>query len=118
MGPVAETLVESLVAGMRASVQGELTSRNKVVDDLLDLRLASRDNAATLAVVDRLLGELPGRTTVTNAWWLEALLEIERTPRAPMVAAAPIMAPPSSTERAADRSDKVAPPLPRRRPQS
>lgn len=80
-GFVVESLVEELVADMRTSVHGELSSRNHIVDHLLDLRLACRDNPTSLSAIDRLLGELPGRTTVANAWWLEALVEIERTYR-------------------------------------
>lgn len=80
-GDVIESLVEALVSDMRTSVHGELSSRNQIVDHLLDLRLACRANPALLAVIDRLLAELPGRTTVPNAWWLEALVEIERTHR-------------------------------------
>ena len=87
-GIVVESLVETLVTDMRTSVHGELSSRNQIVDHLLDLRLACRDNPATLAVVDRLLGELPGRTTVPNVWWLEALVEIERMNRSGRTAAA------------------------------
>lgn len=85
-GFVVESLVEELVADMRASVHGELSSRNHIVDHLLDLRLVCRDNSAILAVIDRLLGELPGRTTVANAWWLEALVEIERMHRSGLAA--------------------------------
>ena len=67
------------IAAMRAAVHGELSSRNHIVDHLLDLRLAGRDNPVTVTMVDRLLEELPGRTTVANSWWLEALADLERT---------------------------------------
>lgn len=110
---VVESLVEELVVDMRASVHGELTSRNHIVDHLLDLRLACRDNPATLVVIDRLLGELPGRTTVPNAWWLEALVEIERVHRSGALAATRSTgAVPTSLV-----PTPGAPPLPRRRPQ-
>lgn len=111
---VVESLVEELVVDMRASVHGELTSRNHVVDHLLDLRLAGRDNPATLAVIDRLLGELPGRTTVPNAWWLEALVEIERIHRSGALTAARSTGPAPAPVRPAPGGA----PLPQRRPRS
>lgn len=111
---VVESLVEELVVDMRASVHGELTSRHHIVDHLLDLRLACRDNPATLVVIDRLLGELPGRTTVPNAWWLEALVEIERVHRSGALAAARSTAPASTSLPPAPDTA----PLPRRRPRS
>lgn len=113
MGFVAESLVEALLVDMRTSVHGELSSRNQVVDHLLDLRSACRDNPGTLAVIDRLLGELPGRTTVANVWWLEALLDIERAHRSVVVASAQMIGPATAP---VPRST-VPPPLPRRRPQ-
>ncbi len=118
MGVVIESLVETLVSDMRTSVHGELSSRNQTVDHLLDLRLACRNNPATLAVIDRLLAELPGRTTVPNAWWLEALVEIERTHRSGAVAAAHTKHPEPSPIPRAPRPEHRATPLPRRRPQS
>ena len=109
-GLVVESLVEELVTAMRASVQGELSGRTQIVDNLLDLRLACRENPVTLAVIDRLLGELPGRTTVPNAWWLEALVDIERTHRSGSVSAAQ-----AAVVTAPVGGSPVAPPLPRRR---
>lgn len=109
-GIVAESLVEALITDMRTSVHGELSSRNQIVDHLLDLRLICRDNPTTLAVIDRLLGELPGRTTVPNAWWLEALLEIERTIRPAVAATRPTASGPASNEPVPGST-----PLPRRR---
>lgn len=117
-GVVIEPLVETLVSDMRTSVHGELSSRNQTVDHLLDLRLACRNNPASLAVIDRLLAELPGRTTVPNAWWLEALVEIERTHRSGAVVAAQTTGrEPSSVPRPPQPEHRAAP-LPRRRPQS
>ena len=106
---VVENLVEALIADMRSSVHGELSSRSQIVDHLLDLRLACRDSALALAMVDRLLGELPGRTTVPNAWWLEALLDIERSLRSGVTVGA---------DAPARRAAPGPTPLPKRRPQA
>ena len=70
--------LEPLIADFRRLVSGELSDRSKVVDHLLDLRLAARDREATVVVIDDLLAELPGRTTVPNSWWLAALVSVER----------------------------------------
>ena len=100
-------MVESLITEMRASVDGELTSRSKVVDHLLDLRLAARSHIDVVVIVDRLLAELPGRSTVPNVWWLGALADIERVWRPLPVAASPQTSDPASVT-------AVPPPLPRR----
>jgi len=71
-------VVETLIAHMRTTVNGELTSRNQVVDHLLDLRLAARELPGVVRIVDLLLADLPGRSTVPNSWWLAALVDVER----------------------------------------
>ncbi len=48
------------------------------MDHLLDLRLGVQDQPEVVAEVDRLLGELPGLTTVENDWWGEGLDALER----------------------------------------
>jgi len=113
-GLVVESQVEALISDLRSSVHGELSGRNQIVDHLLDLRLACRDNLAAVAVTDRLLGELPGRSTVANAWWLEALVEIERTHRSGAMAAVQASGPVATAPQPAATVN----PLPRRRPQS
>ena len=114
-------VVESLIAEMRHSVSGELTSRSQVVDHLLDLRLAARSDATVVAVVDALLADLPGRTTVPNMWWLGGLADIERALRlVPVNTAAPAtnVAPVSPVVSSDQRAVATPPPLPkRRRPQ-
>ena len=55
------------------AVDGELTSRSRVIDGLLDLRLSAAGHPEILQQVDALLVDIPGLTTVTNAWWLEEL---------------------------------------------
>lgn len=48
------------------------------MDHLLDLRLSMEDQPAVVAEVDRLLGELPGLTTVENEWWGDGIDALER----------------------------------------
>ena len=112
-------VVESLVAEIRGSVGGELTSRNKVVDDLLDLRLAARADQEVVSVIDELLADLPGRSTVPNVWWLDALASVERALRSPTGATmpgAPIPPAASSANPSSRGPSAGPPPLPRRRP--
>ncbi|MDH3293088.1 MAG: hypothetical protein OER95_02070 [Acidimicrobiia bacterium] len=103
-------VVESFIADMRSSVDGELTGRSQVVDHLLDLRLAASANSAVVEIIDRLLADLPGRTTVPNEWWLGVLADVERAWRHVPVAAGGSGTPPP----VADRARTVPPPLPRR----
>lgn len=64
--------LEDLLDSFRAELDGELTSRSRVIDRLLDLRLESEE-AALVALVDRALEEVPGRSTVPTQWWLEQI---------------------------------------------
>ncbi len=80
-------VLETLIAELRSSVSGELSSRSQVVDHLLDLRLAARSNPTVVAAIDALLADLPGQTTVPNGWWLGGLADIERAWRNPPMVA-------------------------------
>lgn len=66
-----------MIEEFRLEIHGQLSDKRRVVDHLLDVRLAATDHPAVLAVTDRLLAETPGRTTVENAWWRAALDELE-----------------------------------------
>ena len=61
----------------RSEIHGQLSDRRRVIDHLLDVRLEMGDNPDVVAEVDRLLGELPGLTTVDNVWWAEAIDGLE-----------------------------------------
>lgn len=64
-----------IVAALIGGVDGELTSKSRVVDGLLDLRNASVDPVFT-GRLDELLSGIPGVSTVPNGWWLERLEEL------------------------------------------
>lgn len=72
-------MVETCIADIRRNVTGELTGRTKVIDHLLDLRLAAADRPLVVSTIDALLADTPGRSTVSNAWLLAALTEVERS---------------------------------------
>lgn len=71
-------MVETLIAQFRTEVTGSLSDRNRVVDALLDVRLAASNRPTVLVEVDRLLSELPGLTVVPNSWWMSALGHLQR----------------------------------------
>ena len=64
-----------LISDLVAAVDGELSSRSRVVDGLLDLRNAS-DEPHFTSRIDDLLAGIPGLTTVPNGWWLDRLEEL------------------------------------------
>lgn len=70
--------ITPLIDRLRAGIAGELSGRSRVIDHLLDVRLAAAEAGVPSVVdtVDRLLVELPGRTTVANSWWWSALDEL------------------------------------------
>lgn len=69
-------MIDALINNLIDVVDGELTSRSRVVDGLLDLRNAAADRTDVVARVDELLADLPGLTTVPNGWWLDRLAEL------------------------------------------
>ena len=75
--PPPPPTVESLIRQARAVLHGEYSSTDRVIDALLDLRLAAPD-PLLVAVVDERLGALPGHLVVPNTWWTDALRTIEQ----------------------------------------
>lgn len=71
-------MVATLIQQFRSEIHGQLSDRRRVIDHLLDVRLANVDHPAVVAEVDRLLAEVPGLTTVENDWWGRALDELEQ----------------------------------------
>lgn len=62
----------SLLDTLRAAIEGDLTSRSRVVDGLLDLRNATHE-PLVLTLVDETLVSIPGVNTVPNRWWIDRL---------------------------------------------
>ncbi|MXW41957.1 MAG: hypothetical protein F4138_07500 [Acidimicrobiia bacterium] len=77
--PAALVEITELVDRLLDAIDGELTSRSRVVDGLLDLRLAAAELPEVLIQVDEHLAALPGNTTVANGWWMEALADLRNT---------------------------------------
>ena len=74
--PAALIEITELVDRLLDNIDGELTSRSRVVDGLLDLRLAAAELPDVVARVDDCLATLPGNTTVANRWWMETLADL------------------------------------------
>lgn len=66
-----------LINQLRALIDGDVSTRSRVIDGLLDLRNCLRSDDSALALIDGLLAEMPGLTTVPNPWWRDALSAIE-----------------------------------------
>ena len=71
--------IEIIIAALRDAIDGEVCSRSRVMDALLDLRLGATERPDVIALVDQALGELPGRTMVEADWWRERLDGFEMT---------------------------------------
>jgi hypothetical protein len=65
--------LETYIQAMRTDVTGDVLSRSRTMDALLDLRLeaAGRDDVTSL--VDAALADLPGKTMVPGDWYRELL---------------------------------------------
>jgi hypothetical protein len=73
MHATMECVIINLIEEFKSNIGGQLVDRGRVVDQLLDLRLAAHDQPQLTSFIDQLLGSLPGRTVVEAAWWAETL---------------------------------------------
>ncbi len=62
---------------MRQAVDGDVCSRSRVMDALLDLRLEAGSRSDVTALVDDALANLPGKTMVPADWWRDRLDMLE-----------------------------------------
>jgi len=73
---MTESLLQHEIDRHLDAIDGELTSRSRIVDALLDLRLAGGEHTVFVAAIDAALTDIPGRSTVTNAWWMTSLADL------------------------------------------
>lgn len=78
MTPTIESTsaARQIIFALLDQVDGELTSRSRVIDGLLDLRNEAVEGSDLQFRVDELLTAVPGVTTVPNGWWLDRLEEL------------------------------------------
>lgn len=73
---MTDVLTQHLIDQLLDEIDGELISRSRVTDALLDLRLSAGEQPAVVELIDRSLGDVPGRTVVTNEWWMTTLEDL------------------------------------------
>ncbi len=67
------TELENTIRAMRDATEGDVCSRSRVMDALLDLRLEANGRHDVVELVDAALSDLPGKTMVPAEWWREQL---------------------------------------------
>ena len=65
--------LETTIQAMRKDVTGDVCSRSRVMDALLDLRIEANGRADVTSLVDTALADLPGKTMVPADWYRERL---------------------------------------------
>lgn len=78
--------IETLIGEFREQLDGRLTDRQRIIDQLLDLRLVSSERPEFKGEVDALLGNVPGLTVVETSWWEHQLDRLSDTASAAPVA--------------------------------
>ena len=69
--------MESTIRTLRDAIDGDVCSRSRVMDALLDLRLESDGRVDIVELIDTSLAGLPGKTMVPAEWWREQLDMLE-----------------------------------------
>lgn len=63
----------NLIEELKGEATGQLIDRGRVVDHLLDLRIAAADQQQVVGLIDTFLADLPGKTVVETQWWITTL---------------------------------------------
>ena len=71
--------LETTIRTMRQDVDGDVCSRSRVMDALLDLRLEAGTRSDITDLIDDALANLPGKTMVPADWWRDRLDMLELT---------------------------------------
>lgn len=74
---MSEFDLETTIRDLRADAAGEVCSRSRVVDALLDLRLDAAGRPDVVEMVDQALSGVPGKTMVPAEWWRDQLDMLE-----------------------------------------
>lgn len=69
--------LEARIRELREAVDGDVLSRSRIVDALLDLRLDANGRSDIVGMVDAALADVPGKTMVTADWWRAQLDSFE-----------------------------------------
>lgn len=74
---MSEFDLESTIQSLRDGIDGEVCSKSRVVDSLLDLRLDAVGRTDVVEMVDQALADVPGKNMVPADWWREQLDMLE-----------------------------------------
>jgi hypothetical protein len=74
---MSEFDLESTIQELREAIVGDVCSRSRVVDALLDLRLEAAGRADVVDLVDGSLTGVPGKNMVPADWWRDQLDMLE-----------------------------------------
>ncbi len=66
----------NLITELQSAEHGQIIDRGRIIDHLLDLRLAAEGDIISTATIDQLLANTPGKSTVETAWWQETLASL------------------------------------------
>ncbi len=72
---MSEELAQHLIDHLLDAIDGELSSRARVIDGLLDLRTGT-ERVDVVERIDEILTSVPGVTTVSNQWWMATLEDL------------------------------------------
>jgi len=70
---MSEFDLENIIRELRDSIEGDVCSRSRVIDALLDLRLDAADRRDVVDLVDQSLAVVPGKNMVPAQWWRDQL---------------------------------------------
>ncbi len=70
---MSEFDLETTIRRLREAVDGDVCSRSRVIDALLDLRLDAVGRPDVVELVDQSLTDVPGKTMVPADWWRDQL---------------------------------------------
>jgi len=70
---MSEFDLESTIRDLREAIDGDVCSRSRVIDALLDLRLDASARTDVVELVDQSLAAVPGKNMVPADWWRDQL---------------------------------------------
>ena len=66
----------NLITELQSAEHGQIIDRGRIIDHLLDLRIAAGADPLMTDVIDDLLANTPGRSSVESSWWSDTLSQL------------------------------------------
>ena len=70
------TVLLNLITELQSAEHGQIIDRGRIIDHLLDLRIAADGDLLLTQAIDELLANTPGKSTVETVWWMDTLAEL------------------------------------------